>query len=911
MHRTAAPSARLAPPGLLPWQYGVLGWAAGILALQFPWAAFFSFILLLIFSRVGGLGPWGQAGLAACVLLGWGAAWMALPTPPPETPQWMRQRTPVTLTGRVEGVTSRPGRMLRVMLAEVRYRLDSGEQGELPGRVLWNWEAPATRPHAGQRVRVRLRVKPVHGFRNPGGWDTAFHWRRQGVFFRGWSHGLCGDPALSGPPPGRLEGWREGMRRAVSGPQPDGRPAMQEEGGVPDVWRGRALLAALVLGDRLNLDQDLYTAVQDASLGHSLALSGLHLGFAAALGFGLAWMVGRVRPRVYLRCPQMKLGVLLAVPCACFYLWLGGASPSLVRAAVMLASWGVMLWLDRERPLLDGLFLAVLLILAASPLSLYDIRLQFSALAVAGIAVAGPLIWRGLARVRLPGERNFRAGETHELRAGWDRGGNDAESRGGVPGDGEPNGMKLGCRLADARTAWASFRGRSGTFLQRSLGRVLRGALGTLGVSLAATLALLPLSAWTFGQVALSLWTNMLWLPLLGLFAVPAGLGGAVLATVPGLEGAGQWLLALDAQVLDRGARALMTLRESGLAPVLTPMRPLWPQLLGTYALVAALVVFWRTRSRALWPVAALALGLLLWPPVERALDGTDREVRLSLLDVGQGQAVLIEAPGGARTLIDGGGTWSRDFDIGRAVVTPALTWGRLPSLARVVLTHPDIDHYRGLFHPLSRCTVGGFAHNGRWPEGGEGEELQAVLAGREIPVAVWRAGERHELAAGLELEVLHPASPEAYADNNNGSLVLRLVWLGRGLALIPGDVEIEGQRTLLERGGDLSAEVLVLPHHGGRDALVPALYAACAPRLAVASAGFMNYLGFPHREVRAALADRGIPLMATPRCGSIRLVWDTPQGPPRIETLSGTAPVELPAMQNVRAEDRPVLSSR
>ncbi|MBU1001879.1 MAG: DNA internalization-related competence protein ComEC/Rec2 [Proteobacteria bacterium] len=851
MHRTELHQGRLIPPGLLPWQYGVLGLAAGILGLCFPVPACCSLILIFLLSRASGLGTSARVVVAACFLAGWGYAVWALPGPVPSPAPWMLERTPAVVLGRVAQVESRPGGVLRVFLAEARYVLDSGEQGPIPGLLLWNWHSPLVRPVVGQDARVRLRVRPVRGYVNEGGWDTAFHWRRQGVFQRGWTHGGQGDPEVSGPAPGVLARWHEAMRRAVVGelesPEEQVRDssAFWEASGEPAA-HGRALLAALVLGDRLLLNEDLYAAVQDAALGHSLALSGLHLGFAAAMGFGLAWLLGRVRPAIYLRCPYLKLGVLLAMPFAGFYLWLGGASPSLVRAALMLATWGLMLWLDRERPLLDGLFVAVALILLASPLSLFDIRLQFSVVAVAGIAILGPPLWRLILKVRLPGERR-------------------------VPLTGAPAGE--------------GFRAGIGRWASLGIGSILRSALGVLAVSFAATLALLPLSSWYFGQVALSLWTNVLWLPLLGMFVVPAGLMGALLSTLPGLSWLGQGLLVLDARLLDACARGVLALDGAGLLPVLTPMRLLWPQILGLYALVLGALVLWRTRHPAAWAGVALAVGLLLWPVAQRGLMGADDVLRLTLLDVGQGQAVLIEAPGGHRALIDGGGAWSKSFDVGRAVVTPQVAWGRLPRLDLVVLSHPDHDHYRGLLHPLRHCTVRGFAHNGRWPEGEEGDELRWILEERGVPVEVWGAGMRRELAPGVDLEVLHPRDPARYAGNNDGSLVLRLTWHGHGLVLIPGDAEGPALEELLASDADLEADVLLLPHHGARDALHPGLYARCSPRLALAATGFLNHLGFPHPEVLAALGLRGVPVLDTGTCGQVRLTWSESEHGLSLET--------------------------
>ncbi len=118
-------------------------------------------------------------------------------------------------------------------------------------------------------------------------------------------------------------------------------------------------------------------------------------------------------------------------------------------------------------------------------------------------------------------------------------------------------------------------------------------------------------------------------------------------------------------------------------------------------------------------------------------------------------------------------------------------------------------------------------------------------------------------IADGLELEVLHPPLPEAAGaafDGNDASLVLRLTarddndahGARRGLALLPGDAGDPTIRALLASGADLSAEVLVLPHHGGRRKLLPRLLDAVRPAVALASAGYRNRWGFPVADTRA-----------------------------------------------------------
>ncbi|MDY7000527.1 MAG: DNA internalization-related competence protein ComEC/Rec2 [Thermodesulfobacteriota bacterium] len=814
MNYDQADSARpRALPDLLHWQILLSAFIFGIFCLRFPVPAGAGFLVFCIFvrRRLQTLFAWFV--LVFCLGLGFGYAHWRMPVGPEETPQWMLAREKVLIQGRIFELRPKLDERLQIILEDVHFERESGEQGELSGKLVWTWEYPRLRLTPGQDVSVRLRVKPVRGFLNPGIWDSGFYWVRQGVFFRAFARGDKAEVTPGPRPESTFFDLRQNLRRTIVEYAPN--------------TQGRALLLALLLGDRFFLEQETLENFQKASLAHSLALSGMHLGFVAGLGFVLAWVWGLIRPGIFLKIPRPKLAVLFAAPLVLSYVWLGGATPSLVRSCVMFGFWGALLLLNRGRVLIDGLFLALALILLVSPLSAYDIRLQFSAVAVAGIAVLGPVLWR----------------------------------------------------LLYAFVLRRIFPGRE----DRSWGRVFLGYgikffAGLFLLSLCANIALLPLMVWNFGYVTANLWINLFWIPILGMAVIPLGFAGLLLAVFPWSEGLGGIFLHADGVLLQWGVDLLAFFDAQGLLPVLVTLRPKWPQIVGYYALLTGIFVFRRKPLRTLSFVLFAGLFLIAYPGLEQSWRDTGR-VSLRMLDVGQSQSLVVEVPGGARTLVDGGGSWSRRFDMGRAVTAPVLTWGRRPVLSWAVMSHPDYDHHRGLIYPLVHFDVRGFAYNGRWPTGEDGEVMRAALRKREIVPLAWYAGHVVSMRDGLSLEVLHPPQNYRPEKDNDASLVLRLVWRGKGLALMPGDLEAKGIKVLLEDGRDLSAEVLVLPHHGSRSSLSPALYDRVNPKYALAAAGYLNYWDFPSLEVREALEARGIPLYTTARHGAVSVVWDEPDG--------------------------------
>jgi competence protein ComEC len=391
----------------------------------------------------------------------------------------------------------------------------------------------------------------------------------------------------------------------------------------------------------------------------------------------------------------------------------------------------------------------------------------------------------------------------------------------------------------------------------------------------------LPITIWYFGTYPPNFLLNLPWLPVQGMVVQVLGMARLALAPVPGLAVVSGALLSAAAQVQDWMLAGLHQLFLAGWFPTWAVLRPLWPELLGAFAVLA--VAPYCRQERGALPPALLLLGLLsmAWPHARMLRDDAREEVRLTVLDVGQSQAVLVSAPGGRRVLVDGGGTMSPTFDIGRSVVGPALAWGKPPKLDAVVMTHPDADHAQGLAWILRQFEVGRFVTNGRWPEGRLAEVLDSALAGGvsggRLKAVALAAGESLDLGSGVTLEALHPATGYAGRGSNDNSLVLRLLWREEPLALLPGDVQRDGIDDMLERGRDLRAAVLLLPHHGSKSSLSGLLYEAVAPDLALVSCGFQNQFRFPNKDVVAELTGRGIALAGTPERGMLELVWSAP----------------------------------
>jgi competence protein ComEC len=360
--------------------------------------------------------------------------------------------------------------------------------------------------------------------------------------------------------------------------------------------------------------------------------------------------------------------------------------------------------------------------------------------------------------------------------------------------------------------------------------RLCEHVLGLACSTAAAALCTAPLLAAAFHRISLvSVAANALGL-LPGLLAIPAATLLVPLDFLPLW-----WAADLLAGATLGAAHAFAALPFATIAVAA-------PGLLACALWYAGVLQCVRRRFRgAVVPWAALALLAGSRAALAHARDG----VTVTFLAVGQGDAAIVQLPGGHAMLIDAGGdlTWPGRFDPGARDVAPALAELGISRLDLAVLTHPHPDHAGGLPTVLDRVPVGEL-----WMTPERDAIASAVrqrAARRGVPVR-----EPHDLElAGVRVEVLsHYQEGRSLNDN---SIVLRLVH-GQVTMLFPGDVEALAEADLAQGPSDLRAQLLKAPHHGSRTSSTEAFLRRVSPRFTVYCEGAGNRFGFPNPDVVA-----------------------------------------------------------
>lgn len=393
--------------------------------------------------------------------------------------------------------------------------------------------------------------------------------------------------------------------------------------------------------------------------------------------------------------------------------------------------------------------------------------------------------------------------------------------------------------------------------------RPVRWFLSLAAAGLAAGIGTLPVVLYHFhGFNPLSFVYNLVAVPLMCLVSTPLALAGLVAPF-------GEYLLRLSGEVIEITVAVLDTVNRGYIYPV---VRPNLPEAILCLTTVLSLPFLRQRPVRFIFVGVVLPLlivaGLVSW---QKRFHNTD--LCVSYIDVGLGDAMLVEAPRGVRILIDAGGFHGTAFDTGRSVIAPILLAKKIGTLDYVVNSHPHQDHIGGLRFILGHFGVRAYLGL-TGPEGQPStNHIGSILREHRIPSVRLAAGDVLSLPSGSAMSVLTP-SDTTWQDNlNDASLVLKMT-LGERSFLFTGDIGEDMEKALILLGAPLRSSVLKVPHHGSRYSSTIHFIRAVRPDMAVLSVG-PGIRGIPSPETIARYADLSVPLYRTDRDGCVTVCTD------------------------------------
>ncbi len=637
------------------------------------------------------------------------------------------------------------------------------------------------------RVEIFGRLYALQPLRNPGSFDWQAFNRRQGVVARlSCKHResvrvLGGDAAAT---VGRFRSW---LRSTASRLLTHDLSAGGED--------QTSLLDAMVLGQRSGLSHRLNDIFVRAGCIHFLAVSGVHL--------AIVMLLCRLVCRVFTTSAGTATWVMMVA--VVLYLLLAEPRAPILRASVLAMFYCVARLIGRQRSYLNWIAGAAIVLLVPWPLMVFDVGFQLSFAAVLGVAFLAPAL-----------RRAFRCA-VHSV-----RGPSYSQGDGIAPWPGSFDRRGL------TRPPGALRRGSK--WLSRNIG-------WGLAIGLGAWLAGLPIVAVYFQQM--HPWSAINSVLLMPFVTVVMGLAFATI-----LLGLMSQTLASAVSVVLNGAEDVLSALVERMAEVpgatFATAPPPWWLVAGYFLVLIAFARRFRrtTATRREEPAppsrglaseqadvgrssnwALLATGglfvacMLFWI---RPAASTDRLV-ISVLSVGRGTAIVIELPSGDTMLYDAGTSYASD--LGRSIVVPFLRSRGISRIKKIFVSHPNLDHLNAIATIVDEVPTGSVVLNGffemRSPIRSPARHLLDLLDRRGQLVETLPSAPAKWEEGGVSFELLSPFVDSTEVPSaNNSSTVMRLTYAGHSV-LLTGDIEDAAQRALIRRG-DLTADVLLLPHHGG-----------------------------------------------------------------------------------------------
>ena len=675
-------------------------------------------------------------------------------------------------------------------------------------------------PKYGDLIRFQTKLKAPRSFRNPGGFDYERYLLFKGIRVRGLVKSAAGIVVIRENQGNVFRFHLEIFRSYLRG-------IIKSRSSMP----AAAIIQAMVLGEQSEIPRDIYDKFCRTGTSHIIAISGFNIGIIAFCVFFVFRTIMCKSEWVLLRFNVTRAAALFSIAPIVAFAFIAGLGISTVRATVMILIFIAALLSDRETDLPNTLAFAAFIILMFSPVSLFDVSFQLSFAAVAAIIYFAPR-----ASVLLP--------------------------------DIEP-----GANLIQ---------------------KAIRAFLLFLIVTLSATVGTLPLILFYFNILSLSVVpANLVLLPILGYLVL--FLSMAVIAA----SAFSAWLAGLFVQAsaffVNVSIRCVEFISAIPYSYIFVPT-PTLLEIAAFYILIAAAAALLpvgkekNSNSRSIDRAApeinnkvylkiVVAAAVLFF-----AADGlfhylkqkNPGSLNVTCLDVGQASSTFIRFPGGKKMLVDGGGFFDSEFDVGRFVIAPFLWQERTAGLDYVVLTHPHPDHLNGLVFVIQNFKVGEVWTNGEPPDSGDSEqydEFLKILRERKIPQRLISERTPGMEIGGARISFLNPPKSSS-GDLNNDAIVMKLDFRKTSL-MMPADIMQDTEERLASGRfrKKLKSDVLIAPHHGAGSSNCAKFLKAVSPRSAVLSCGGNPFI--PSAEVLQRYEKAKVRIYRTDRDGAVTIQSD------------------------------------
>jgi competence protein ComEC len=678
------------------------------------------------------------------------------------------------------------------------------------GKILLRLQGPwPDEISPGNTLAIRTELRRPSSFQTPGVFDYAQYLARKDL----WVTGFVRSPLFIQ----KLEENHSFLHTLRYLPEKfRGEIGRQIDAAVPADTSG--LYRAILIGDRSQVDEDTLEIFKGSGTMHILAISGLHMAIIGTLLYtALLWVFSRSE-KLLLHFTLKKWAAFCSLPILLCYGLLAGMNTPVFRAVIMCSIVIIAICTNRRKSPAPLVAAAAIFILTVDPLQIFTVSFQLSFAAIISILFVWPVLQKLLS-------------------------------------------------VANEPSLPVSLGRRAGNWL-----------LAGLTVSLVASLATAPIALYAFNRFSvIGPLANLIIEPLVCLWSLTAGF-----IAIPFLfihPETGTFLLQVGALGLGAALQTGTFFSSLPFSSIWLPAPSLWLLCIYYGALLTFALAKPPTGRRSLISVTILIVCILLFfHPPQNYWPNSTRSLRITYLDVGQGTATLISYPSGKKVLIDGGGSSFTKTSIGQRVIAPFLWQRGIQGIDAVVITHPDADHYNGLDFIVEH-----FAPQVLWvrEKSGHDEMYQRLLQlaeKRGVTVSVPKEGD-FLLQGSESLQCLADTATwgksggdGASRNGGNSGLVLKAC-ADQFCTLFPGDIDRMEEHSLVAKGYNLQADVLLAAHHGSITSNSKRFLTAVSPEYLLVSAGRSTKRNFPHEGLATECAAMGVELFATSLQGTLEII--------------------------------------
>jgi len=588
----------------------------------------------------------------------------------------------------------------------------------------------------------------------------------------------------------------------------------------------REIIEAMTIGNQKAIPTDVRDNFNKTGTSHILSINGLHIGIIAASAFFFVFLILKSSEYMMLRFNTIKIATAAAFFMVLISAFIAGMEIPVLRSTLMALILLIALIVGRQKDLYNTLAIAALIILVILPEALFDSSFQLSFMAVLALIYIVPR-FRDLSFPQL------------ELLPLW---------------------------------------GQS----------IIRYIYLSAIVCSAVTIGTLPLIMYYSNRVSsITIIANLILVPLLGTLVLTISMFFILCAFFsPVIAG---YFIKLDSFFVQISVNTINKLAALPWSSF-NSTTPNIVEITVFYLFIFLVFQFFEARKkrkiqkefspRRIRDLKYLLITTLVFFAADITYltfkDKLSPDLKITVIDVGQGNSTLVRFPGGKNMIIDGGGFSEGYFDIGKSVVAPFLYHERISNIDMVVLSHPHPDHLLGLIYIMNNFNVRQVWRSNlpidledypEWEKAIKLNKINVSLVSNEFPEKIF---------SGVRINVLWPPNYSvqetnnlSYDEVNDSSLVLKITF-GKVSFLIPGDISADIEKQLIKSGVNLRSDILVVPHHGSAYSSSAEFIKAVACRFAIVSAGKTNVFHHPHPLTLQRYKDAGVNIFRTDRDGAV-----------------------------------------